>query len=403
VLLLGVSIPAYRLIPGWGRPWGLDLQNVYVFHTCAGHDDPYLVTGRQCGDPLGRAMPYPPLMYWALAWMRWVSFPAARWIWASFIALTLSWAVVVWTGPGRLPARWRSLLFGALLVAQFPSVFAMERGNNDTFVVLLWTASVALFLRERRFLAGLAAGLAAAAKLYPAFGCAVLLVGVVGTVVRGGRAQWKPALRLAAGMAVGPAVVTLLFWSQTQHYLHNVLPTFATWVPGMSLHSHSVPAAFGSSARLVSAALVVAWGAAAFRSFERAPVEVFAGGLALSTYVASVSFDYNLVTVYPLLLVLAARAFGDASFATVPAGKTRPRWLGALATLTLGLVAVTAHRGWFEGYALAHVALQIAWVLVAAALVLLVPGGPDGGDPHTPGPAGLPQPDGALQAEPGAR
>ncbi len=383
VVLLAVSIPAYRLIPGWGRPWGLDLQNVYVFHACAGHDDPYLVTGRQCGDPLGRAMPYPPLMYWALGWMRWVSFPAARWIWASFIALVLLWAVVVWSGPGKpAAARWRPYLFGVLLLAQFPAVFAMERGNNDTFVVLLWTAAAALFVRERRFLAGLAAGLAAAAKLYPAFGCAVVLAGVAGVVVRGGRAQWsarwRPALRFAAGLAVGPAVVTLLFWTQTQHYLHEVLPAFAAHVPGVSLHSHSVPAIFGAAARAVSAALVVAWCAASFRRFESAPLDVFAGGLALSTYVASVSFDYNLVTVYPLLIVRATRAFGEE--------RQGRGWLGAFAALALGLLAVTAHRGWFEGHPTAHVALQIAWVLVAAALVFVARRG-----------------DGALQPAPEAR
>src|SRR6185312_4307314 len=90
--LLLVSIPAYQLIPPTHFGWGFDLRNVYVFHACSGKNDPYLVTGAQCGDPIGRAMPYPPLMYWALAWMRWVSLDTARWIWASFIAVVLLWA-----------------------------------------------------------------------------------------------------------------------------------------------------------------------------------------------------------------------------------------------------------------------------------------------------------------------
>ena len=336
MVLLLISIPAYRLIPGWGKPWGLDLRNVYVFHACSGRDDPYLVTGRQCSDPLGRAMPYPPLMYWALVWMRWVSLPAARWIWAAFIALVLIGGAVIWSRPEpreQARGRWSALLFGVLLVSQFPAVFAIERGNNDTFVVLLWTGAIALFVRDRRFLAGCAAGLAAAAKLYPAVSCAVLIAGAAGTAFRGrhDRDRRNAALLLAAGLAAAPAAVTLVFWTQTRHYLDRVLPAFAAHLPAESLHSHSVPATAGAAAGVVSAVMVAAWCVAALLRLERAPVEIFAGALAVSTYVAGTSFDYNLVTVYPLLIVLFARPLPcheqgrRASARVVPRARAGPR------------------------------------------------------------------------------
>ena len=107
--VLFASLRSYKLIPAWGaRDPGLDLLNVYDFHHCAGHDDPYLVSGATCGDPLGRAMPYPPLMYWLQGWLRWVSFPRAWRLWSVFILLSLLWAAVVWSGDGaelRLRAR----------------------------------------------------------------------------------------------------------------------------------------------------------------------------------------------------------------------------------------------------------------------------------------------------------
>lgn len=376
LVVMLASIPGYKLIPGWGKPWGLDLDNVYLFHACSGRDDPYLVTGAQCHDPFGRAMPYPPLMYWALAWMRWVSFPAARWIWASFITAVLLWAAVVWSVPEpRAPraraARLGAALVGVLLLTQFPAAFAIERGNNDTFVVLLWSAAVVLYLRDRRLLSGIAAGLATVAKLYPGGGCAVLLAGALGIAFSGRRSgenpgAWRASLRLVAGMAASSAAATVVFWSQTRHYLERVLPDFAAHLPRVSVHSHSVPSAFGAAAPAVSAALVLLWCAVAFFRMDRAPVEVFAGALAISTYVARVSFDYNLVTVHPLLIVLAARSLGGPRSASVL----------SFLVLALGLVAVTGHRGWFGDAGVLHTALQVVFLVLAGVLALLRPAQP---------------------------
>jgi Glycosyltransferase family 87 len=369
VAVLVASIPAYKLIPAWGlRPWGFDLDNVYVFHHCAGRDDPYVVTGFVCGDPLGRAMPYPPFMYWLLGWMRWVSFPAARRIWASFIVLALLSAAVVWSADGaplRIEAkRWRSYLFGALLVAEFPAAFALERGNNDAVVVLLWTAAIALLTTERFLLAGVAAGLAAAAKLYPALSCAVVAVGLAGAAFSGGLHARRRAIAFFAGLGLSLVVTTLLFGQLTLHYYTNVLPPFAAHIPGVTLHGHSVPATFGARAGVISELLALVWAAAALASFERAPALVLAGALAISTYFAATSFDYNLVTVYPLLLVLFARAMDPAPRAG--------RWAD-WAVLYLGVAAVLAHRGWFgEARAERHVALQVAWLVAAAVRTLFV-------------------------------
>jgi hypothetical protein len=361
---MALSLPSYRLIPGWNREvagwpftWGLDLFNVYAFHTCAGRNHPYLWTGLQCGDPLGRAMPYPPLLYWGFAWLRALSFPVARAVWAVVLAAVFVAAALTWAALASARGRARTVAFGLALCVQFPAVFAIERGNNDAVVVAIWTLAAVLFVRGRSAAAGAAAAAAAAAKLYPLFACAIVVAGGARDVLR--RKPIDPALlRWGAGFALAAVLDALLFWTDSVQYAEHVLPTFAAHLPAASLHSHSVPATFGSYAPAVSGAVLAAWGFASARRLRECPVDVLAGALAVSTFVARVSFDYNLVTAYPLLVVQAARCFSDRTARLAPGS-----------VLALGVLGVVAHRGWFGAHAVVHVGLQVAWLLASAMLV----------------------------------
>ncbi len=63
---------------------------------------------------------------------------------------------------------------------------------------------------------------------------------------------------------------------------------------------------------------------------RRDPALLFAGALAISTYFSSLSNDYNLITAYPLLIMLFIRA-------------TSAPWSSlATALLLVGLVAIVA-------------------------------------------------------------
>jgi hypothetical protein len=184
----------------------------------------------------------------------------------------------------------------------------------------------------------------------------VVLAGAAGLARNGGPAQRMAAMRMAAGLIVSVVATVLAFRTQTQHYAQNVLPVFSAHLPAQSLHSHSVPTSFGAAAPIVSAVIVLAWCIAAHLTMGTSPEGVFAGALAISTYVARTSFDYNLITTYPLLVFLAALAFS-----------TEPGSRGAAVALFLGLAGITSHREWFGGHAMAHVALQITWLAVTAA------------------------------------
>src|SRR5437016_5580229 len=147
ILLIG-SIPAYRLIP-FHAFWGLDLHNLYVFHNCESRNRPYLIAGSLCGDSLGREMFYPPFLYWCFFWLRHVSFRTAILLWTISIPIALFLSFRNWA-----PLSRKKLALWLLLLVQFPVVFAMERGNSDILVVLLWTLSFVFFRSHRFFLSG---------------------------------------------------------------------------------------------------------------------------------------------------------------------------------------------------------------------------------------------------------
>jgi hypothetical protein len=347
--LLVVSIASVRTIP-FLELWGADLQNLHAFHHCAMRDDPYRATGAMCQDSLGRDMFYPPLLYWSFAWTRLVSFRAAIVVWDIAIALIMFFLARAWIGPASRAAT----AFWLLLLAQFPLLFAIERGNNDVLVVLVWSVAFVLFSRGFVVLSGVLAGTCVALKLYPAFAVAVLAVGLLRFESLAGR-RWVQFV-CGAGLALALAVVALP--ADTAMYLTQVLPRFQPWDFVIDPFSHPMPMLFPSQpavGHVVSASLLLLWLFVARRRVAIDPGPAFAGALAISTYFTSVSYDYNLLTVYPLLWLLFDRSRDR------PFGRS---W----ALLMLGLVAIVVDRGLFEGPVLArvHVLLQVAWLALTA-------------------------------------
>jgi hypothetical protein len=357
--LLLASIHGFMGIP-FMAPLGADLHNLYTFHQCAARNDPYLSSGLACGDVAGRDMYYPPALYWAFAWVRPLTAEAVVFIWTSVVAIgtfvsLLAFAPAArWRGDGRLG------LFAGLLLVGYPLLFALERGNNDVLVLLCWAGALVAWQAGRAGLAGAAIGLSVALKVYPAMGALPLAVAVlVDLALRPERRA--AALRFAAGGLAGVLVPALLLLGQTRTWATVKLPEFAGIVPGPSHFSHSLAGALApSSPRLLQAILLLAWAAAAVRRWRDDPALVLAGGLAASTSFAGVSFDYNLITALPLLLVQFQRATAGG------------RWRPALdAALVAGLAAVAGHRILVgQGLALVdgRVFLLWGWLVASAAL-----------------------------------
>jgi hypothetical protein len=379
-LLLAASLPSFLAIPFMG-PWPLDFQNLWAFHDCASRNAPYAASGFACGDAAGREMRYPPLLYWSFAWTRLLTFEAAGQVFTVVVAVGTALATAAWLplSTRERPAGVLDGLFAGLLLAQFPLVFAVERGNNDVLPLLGWTAAAWLLASGRMAAAGALAGLSAVYKLYPAFACLVAGLGLAAEALRRAEARRGFALFTAGGgLAVLAGLVVV--WPDSVVYFTETMPRIARLAPDPAHFAHplrNLSPAWGGWA--LGAPLLLAWCAAAAWIFARDPMLVLAGGLAISTYFAGTSWDYNLITAYPLLVLLFRRAF-------LPGAGPQ-----AYALLLLGLVAVVGHRGAFAAMPRGvwlHLALQ--WVfLMATALLAPRLAGPGGAAPAAspPGPA----------------
>jgi hypothetical protein len=359
LLILAASLPSFMTIPFQG-PQPLDFQNLWAFHHCAAaREAPYAASGAQCGDAEGREMRYPPLLYRTFAWTRWLSFQRAGQLFMVVVALgtvlaTLAWIPrASWSAPGSGPKG----LFVGLLLAQYPLLFAIERGNNDVYPLLAWTLAAWLFASGRAGAAGAVAGLAAILKLYPAFACVVVGVGFAAQALRRPERR-APFAAFAAGGVLAVLAGFAVVWRDSVVYFTETLPRISQLAPGITPFGHPLRTLWplwGGWA--LAAPLLVAWCIAAVRVFERDPALVFAGGLAISTYFAGTSWDYNLITTFPLLVLLFRRAMRPAA--------------GPLAygLLLVGLVGIVGHREIFAHTQFAvrlHLALQWAFLLATA-------------------------------------
>jgi hypothetical protein len=355
-VLLVAALPSYGSIPFWKSPV-VDLANLIQFHKCAGRNSPYTTNGKECGDPTGRDMLYPPLMYWAFVWTRLVDFRVATYIWWAAILIILILVRRAYLAPADRARFWPEA-FWLLLLAQFPVTFALERGNCDAWVLALWAGATVLGLGGRPLASGALAGTAVAAKLYPLFGVVVLVAGHAADR----RALW----RFLAGVAAAGALAVAIFPFETWTYVTVQLPEAAGKDPAAYSYSHALaalPFMAGWRALALAGALLVAWSLAAFRRLGSDPVPAFAGALAISTYFQRTSWDYNLITTYPLLLVLFMGVWrGDRAWGA--------RW----ALLVVGLVAIGADRGFIKAHDLvaAKMLTEVGWLLATAGFYAVV-------------------------------
>jgi Glycosyltransferase family 87 len=363
VIALGFAFPDVLKIPPTGMP-AADLHNLHAFQNCAAKDNPYLMSGVACGDKFARDMFYPPLLYFSFVWLRKVDFPFASLVWAAFIgagSLVCARAWISNRARWRLGVVWAWLLLFVLL-AQYPLAFAIERGNCDILPLAAWTLAFQLWVSGRQGWSGFAAGTALALKIYPAFACLVVGVGALGSLVHTPR-EWRTVAWFGFAGLAAPLLWTLTFLQQTKDYVGDELPRFAATYVGPSFFSHTLKTVEPSQPWVfyaISAVLIACWSLASVLSLRRDPALIFAGALAMSTYFANVSYDYNSITAYPLLTLLCTRAL-------VSGGRVG---LQNLALSVLGIVAILGGRAIYQAHQwyAARVLLQVVWLLCTALL-----------------------------------
>lgn len=345
-------------------PWGADMQNIHCFQQCVHGRSPYLVNATACGDIWARPFYYPPFLFAFFRWVRPLSLDTTMRIWTTFIIGAFVGILVAWakhiTRERAAGERYQVVLFCILLLLQYPFVFALERGNTDTVNVLFYTLAAFLFVRGRVLLAGAAAGIAAGFKLSPVVAI-VVMTGVLMLHRSGGRWDW---LRFGGGALATFALTLLVFFREAKKYLFDVLPQYADIITPAKEWGHSIPTfvgrGYGGFGWLLGASLMAAWIWAGARALARGDAAMaLAGSLAVSTYIPRTSFDYNLISAYPLLLLLFLRA------------QRTNRW----ALLAFGVFAIAGDRRLFAlpGAKIftphLHLALELAFLVVAAVVV----------------------------------
>jgi hypothetical protein len=209
-------------------------------------------------------------------------------------------------------------------------------------------------------------GLATAYKLYPVFACAIIAIGLLLAKLKELRRPNADWLRFGLGAFLAFMAVNLAFYRDSKLYFFKVLPQIsAVYTPASTwVHAHSFTSLVGPDYSPFNwafcAAIIGLWGWATSRAILRDDTQIaVAGALAPSTYFSGFTYDYNLVTIYPLLLLLFLRA------------RQTDRW----GLLAFGLFAVFGDRQMFANPEAAilnptmHIALQLAFLAVAAIAV----------------------------------
>ena len=276
-------------------------------------------------------MLYPPPLLHSFFWLRGLTLESAIYRWCSFVVVACLGCLWAWRrmipAHRRDSADWVPVAFGLLLLFQFPMVFELERGNTDICPILGWTAAAFFICRNRLKLAGLAAGLAAAYKLYPAIPCAAVVLGMFWASFGANRFRKANFLRFGVPAILSFAAAQAMFYREAIWYFSRVFPDFAHERSDDPSFSHSIPATCGihdTFSSLVCLALFGTWTWACRRGLRQQPALTMAGLLAMSTYFGGIANDYALITTYPLLMLLLIRA----------------RTTGRYGLLALGLIAI---------------------------------------------------------------
>ncbi len=369
VAFLVISTASLRYIP-FMKPLGLDLMNIVVYQKCAAHLSPYLIDANVCGDSLGRGMYYPPFLFHSFRWLRGLTVEGAMHLWIPFLVLAMVGILFIWVRfIARIPRderTWEVPIFCGLILFQYPFVFEIERGQTDVVALLFFTGGCLFFIRRKLWLAGAMFGLATAYKLYPLFACAIVTLGLLLARLRRGSRPNADWLKFGSSAFGAFAAINLAFYSDSKLYFFKVLPQVSSmYTPASTwVHAHSFTSLVGPDYTPFSwafcAGMIGLWGWATSRAILSGEMALaLAGALAPSTYFSAFTFDYNLVTIYPLLLLLFMRA------------RRIDRW----GLLAFGSLVVFGDRQTFANPEAAifnptvHIALQLAFLAVAAIAV----------------------------------
>jgi hypothetical protein len=300
------------------KPMGADFHNLYVFHNCEYAETPYLTPGELCGDVLRRPIVYPPLFYWSYFWTKGWNYEAGYFFLVAQIILAM---LAVFFLLSRIDRSRRSdasaktwvieSFFWLLLLGSLPFVSAVERGNTDVFVVLAWMLAALCFVNKWYFFWGSLVALAVLFKIYPLVAGATLAVGYLLSFVLLKDKNIRPVYKASLGCLSVLCAVMFFWYGAYRVYFLDVLPEVRKLYFEIDMFSHALGELDNFIPYLslaMKAGLSLSWMVFVALRLRVDPALAFSGCLAISTFFGNISFEYNLITVFPLLFLLLARS-----------------------------------------------------------------------------------------------
>jgi hypothetical protein len=255
---------------------------------------------------------------------------------------------------------WEIAVFCGLLLLQYPMIFLLERGGTDVPPLFLWTLAALAFTADELVLCGVLAGIAGAYKLYPMIPASIIGFALVRRDYRNWRVWQTGYARFGVGLCATFGIINWFYRDEARVYFKLRLPKFAAEFSAAATFGHSLVSYAGADhdlyPKFVLLLFFALWCFSAARAIALRPLLTFAATLAMSSYFAGTSYDYNLITTYPLLLLLFIEA------------QRTDRW----STLVFGLFAIVGERELFNSSVLnlfnppIHLSLQFAWLVVVA-------------------------------------
>lgn len=291
-IILAVSLLDINVIPFYSRP-GLDFSNQFGFHHCANSlESIYKISPSLCQDFANRPYVYPPTHYYLFFWTRFFSTANSAYFFYLFLSI-ISFLIVIYIWTEK---KITSVLFALGLFFTFPNLFLLERGNGDLFIVLFWSLSYFFFLKKKFGFMSFFLSLSIFSKLYPIYAFIILAAYFISKDSLDFKIQKSVIISSIFFLLISP-----FLWFE---YLLDVLPGWSAYYTGLTSLTHtlkSIPT-LGLGTILFPLCLIC-WTVAAIKTNSKRLAWIWTGALAISTFNNGISYDYNLVTIFPFAIV----------------------------------------------------------------------------------------------------
>lgn len=304
---------SYALLPKMPI-WGADVSMQYFFHKCINFDPSktiYAVSGNFCGDNINLFYAYPPIIFRFFSFSRLFNdYNNFYYFYVSLVFICIFSIPFIMRKFFTNISISSSFLLSILLLFQAPSYYSLERGGTDIIFTIPWMFASIFFLQKKIAFAAILMCLSVLLKLYPAI--AILCVTL--SYIHFKKYLSKDFCIYALSGGVSTVFFILVDFNLWKDFFTIALTKANSMPIGTNAISHSLVGPFN---KFIVYALMFYFCFSFSKLIASKNNDLKALGLftaiGFSTYFSNHSFDYNLVTIYPLIIFLIFSQIDDSN------------------------------------------------------------------------------------------